>query len=219
MTVLLLVLIALIAYALGALNSPTLLARFVFGKDLRRMGNGRASYANFTHVFGDRWGLAVMGVDVLKGVIAVLLGALLLSIPGDGFPVIGKLFAGFCLTLGSVYPIQNKFRGSKGIICCIITLWLTDWRVGLVASAVYIIVIAFSQYVSLAGLCACVSGVPAAWIFISGENLKGLAGTLALFMALVIVWRNRGSIFRLLEHKEPKVKWGNQTEKKMRDSF
>ncbi len=216
---LLLILTAVIAYALGAVNSPMLVTRFVFNHDLRRMGSRRPTYANFVRMFGDRWGLAVIGVDILKSVIAILIGALLLSIPGDGFPVIGKIFAGFCLTLGNMFPAQNQFHGSKGMICCFVTLWMTDWRVGLVATAVYIIVIAFLQYQSLAGMCAAVVGAPAAWIFVSAESLKGLAGTLALFMAIIVLWRHRAHIFRLLEHREPKIKWGQQAEKKMRDEF
>lgn len=214
---LLLILIAVISYFLGSLNGPLLLSRFVFHKDLRKYGSGNAGYTNFVRVFGRKWGAAVIGVDVLKSVVAVLLGALLMSIPGDGFPVIGKLFAGFCLVLGHVYPVQNKFRGGKGVVCCLTALWLTDWRVGLVLTAVFVAVLAFSQYMSLASMSACVAGAIATWIFVESAQLKGLAGTLALFMALIILWRHRGNIIKLLEHREPKVNWGRQPESKLRD--
>ena len=62
-------------------------------------------------------------------------------------------------------------------------------------------------------------GPIAAWIFVAPENLKGLSGTLALFMALVILWRYRGHIIKLLNKREPKVKWGRPTSKKMDDDF
>lgn len=214
---LLLVITAVIAYFLGSLNGALIISIFVFRKDVRKYGSGNAGYTNFVRVFGNKWGPAVIGVDILKTAIAVLVGALLMSIPGQGFPVVGKLFAGFCAMLGHVYPVQYQFRGGKGVVCCMTTLWLADWRVGLVASAVYVIVVAFSQYVSLASMCACILGAIATWAFVATENLKGLCGTLVLFMALVILWRHRGNIFRLIERKEPKVKWGRRPESRLRD--
>ncbi len=214
---LLLLITAAVSYFLGSLNGALLLSLFVFHKDIRKYGSGNAGYTNFVRVFGSKWGPAVIAVDVLKTVIAVLVGALLMTVPGEGYPVVGKLFAGFCAVLGHVYPVQYKFRGGKGVLCCMTALWLADWRVGLVATAVYIIVVAFSQYVSLASMCACVAGTLGTWIFVEEAQLKGLCGTLVLFMTLIILWRHRGNIFRLIEHKEPKVKWGRRPESRLRD--
>ena len=215
---LLFILIAVLSYGLGALNGPALLSRFVFHKDLRKHGNGKETYANFVRVYGSKWGPAVIAVDILKGAIAVLAGGLLMMIVGANYVVVGKLFAGFCLTLGYVYPAQNKFRGSKGVLTCMTALWLADWRVGLIATAAFVIVVAFSQYVSLAGMAACLVGAVATWTFVASENLKGLSGTLALFTALVILWRHRGNIIRILNKREPKVKWGHpQTDRRMRE--
>ncbi len=207
---LLFILIAVVSYGLGALNSAVLLSRFAFHKDLLKSGNGRPTYANFVRVFGSKWGPAVIAVDILKSAIAVLTGGLLMLIVNrDGnYVVVGKLFAGFCLTLGQMYPIQHRLRGGRGVVCCMTTFWLTDWRLGLVATGVFVIVVAFSQYVSLASMTGCLVGALSAWVFIPSENLKGVAGALALFTALVIVWRHRGNIQHILAHREPKVKWG-----------
>ena len=204
----LLILTAVLSYGLGAVNGALLLSRFVFHKDLRKYGSGAANYANFVRVFGSKWGPAVIAVDILKSAIAVLAGGLFMMIVGDNYVIVGKLFAGFCLTLGHMYPIQQQFRGGKGVLCGMTALWLTDWLVGLVATGVFVIVLAFSQYVSLASMGAVVAGAIATWIFVPSENLRGLAGTLALFTALTIIWRYRGNIMRILAHKEPKVKWG-----------
>lgn len=214
---LLLLITAAISYFLGSLNGALILSRYVFRKDIRKYGSGNAGYTNFVRVFGSKWGPAVIAVDILKTVIAVLVGALLMSIPGEGFPAVGKLFAGFCAMMGHIYPVQYQFRGGKGVVCCLTSLVLVDWRVGLVAVAVYVIVVAFSQYVSLASLSAVAAGMLATWLFVDAEQLKGLCGSLVLFMLLVIVWRHRGNIFRLIEGKEPKVKWGRRTESKFRE--
>lgn len=207
---LLFILIAVIAYVLGAVSGAELLSRFVFHKDLRKCGNGRVTYANFVRVNGGAWGPAVIAADILKSAIAVFAGGLItLIVNGDGnYVPVGKLFAGFCLTLGQMYPIQNKLRGGKGVLCCMTTLWLTDWKLGLVATGVFIITVAFSQYVSLAGMAGCLVGAVSAWVFIPSEEMRGVAGALALFTALAIIWRHRGNIIKILNKREPKVKWG-----------
>ena len=143
---LLLIVIAVISYFLGSLSSPILLAKYVFHKDISRQNRGVVGYHTFVRNFGQKWGLAVIAADILKSAAAVVIGGLLMKIPGDGFPVIGKLFAGFCLVLGDMYPIQRKFRGGKGVVCLYTALWLADWRVGLFVIAVFIAVLALSQY-------------------------------------------------------------------------
>ena len=217
---LILILVAVLSYGLGALNGSMLLSRFVFHKDLRKYGSGNAGYTNFVRVFGSKWGPAVIAVDILKSAIAVMAGGLLmLTVNREGAYVsVGKLFAGFCLVLGQIYPVQYRFRGGKGVVCCMTALWLTDWRMGILATGVFVIVVAFSQYVSLAGMCACLTGAVAAWIVIPGEELKSVCGTLALLTALIIIWRHRGNIFRIIERREPKVKWGRpQSDRRMRE--
>ena len=214
---LLLILIAAISYFLGTLSSPILLAKYVFHKDISRQNRGVVGYATFVRNFGQKWGLAVIGADIVKSVIAVIIGGLLMRIPGDGFPVIGKLFAGFCLVLGDMYPVQRKFRGGRGIVCLYTALWLADWRIGLFVIGVFIAVVAISQFMSLACLSGALVGVIATWIFVDAEQMKGLSGVLVLFSFLFIVWRYRGNIQKLIAKKEPKVTWGRRPESRLHE--
>ena len=213
---LLLIVIAAVSYFLGSLSSPLLLAQFVFHKNIRRRGK-TVTLASFVKAFGTKWGAAAVAIDIVKSVIAVLIGALLMGIPGEGFPVIGKLFAGFCLVLGEVFPVQREFRGGRGVIPLLVALWLTDWRIGILAIGVFVAVLALSQYMSLSSLCACFVGVIGTWIFVDAEQLKGLSGVLVLFSFLVILWRHRGNIEKLIGGKEPKINWGKRTETLLRD--
>ncbi len=213
---LLLILIAAIAYFLGSLSSPILLAKYVFHKDITPR-KGVVGYNTFIRHFGRKWGIAVLAGDVVKSAVAVLIGGLLLSIPGEGFPVIGKLFAGFCLVLGDMFPVQRQYRGGKGVICLFVTLWLADWRIGIFVTGVFIAVLALSQFLSLASLCGCLTGVLAAWVFVAAEQCKGLAGVLVLLSFLFILWRHRGNIAKLLDHKEKKINWGRAPESRLRE--
>ncbi len=213
----LLILIAIVCYFLGSLNGALILSKYIFHKDIRKVGSGNAGFTNVVRNFGAKWGVAVVGIDVLKSIIGILFGGLLMSIPGNGYTYIGRLFAGFCLILGLMYPSQYQYRGGKGVVCFISTMWLTDWRIGMVISVVFIAMLVFTQYMSLASLTISVVGIFATWIFIPKEQLKGLCGVVVLIMMILIVWRHRGNIIRLIEHQEPKLKWGKRPEKKMKD--
>lgn len=213
----LLIVIALVAYFFGGINGPVFVSNLVFKEDIRRQGARNASYQNFVQVYGQNWGLAVIGVDVLKTLIPAVLGMLVMKIPGHGYEVIGVLFAGFCAVLGDCYPWRYRFRGSRGIPGCIATLFLADWRAGAVALALYIVVLAFSRMTSLAGMAAALSGSFLCWAFVETADMKGLAGLLALFMALVILFRQRKAFADILSGREQQMRWGRQAEDKMRD--
>ena len=213
---LLLILIAAVAYFLGTLSSPLLLAKYVFHKDITPK-RGVVGYNTIVRHFGRKWGLAVIGGDVVKAAIPAVLGSLLMRIPGQGFPVIGALFAGFCVVLGDVFPFQRQFRGGKGVICLFTALWIADWRAGVFVTGVFIAVLALSQYLTLASLAGCVTGMLAMWVFTDPTQCKGLAGLLVLFATLFIVWRHMASISKLLSHKEKKINWGRAPESRLRE--
>lgn len=217
MIAVMLTVIALVAYFFGGINGSVLISRRVFGTDIRRQGSRNASYANFVQVYGTRWGMAVIAVDALKTLIPGLLGLLLMNIPGTGYPKLGVLFAGFCTVLGDCYPWRYRFKGNMGVTCCAAALWLADWRVGLIASVIYIVVLAFSRMVSAAGLALCVSGPILCWCFVPTAQLRGLAGVMALLAACVIALRQRAAIARIIGGTEPRIRWGRQASDRIRD--
>ena len=209
---LLLSLIALIAYIFGGINSSVFISNKIFQKDVRRYGSHNASFANFIQVFGQKWGAAVILIDVVKTAIPCFIGMLLMKIPGSGFGTLGVLFAGFCTVLGDCYPWRFRFKGNFGVVSCLTALWIADWRVGLLSSAVYGIVLAFTRLNSLAGMLLAFSGSLFSWCFVSAENCKGLCGLLALFSAVVIIFRQREALLRILNGRESRVHWGKKAE-------
>ena len=149
---LLLILIAAISYFLGSLSSPILLAKYVFHKDISRQNRGVVGYNTFVRNFGQKWGLAVIGADVVKSIAAVVIGGLLMRIPGDGFPVIGSLFAGFCLVLGDIYPVQRKFRGGKGAASAFAMMWCISWPTALISTLLAGVIYLLWKRVSLVSI-------------------------------------------------------------------
>lgn len=214
---LLLVLIAVISYFLGTVSTARLIAAYAVKKPIRK--SGYVSYTAFERLFGRRWIAALAAADAAKTAIAVLIGGLLMLIPGDGFPVIGRLFAGMCVVIGDIHPYQTRLHGGHGVVCLMTALWLTDWRIGLVALAVLVFVAAITQYMSLACVSGSLVGALAAWVFVDQSQMKGVAGLIVFVAFLFILWRYRGNIARLVtrDPREPKVNWGRRPESRIRD--
>ncbi len=199
MIFLLLLVTAIIAYLCGAVNGSIITSRFLFRKDIRNYGSKNAGLTNFFRVFGLK-GLAVMlAIDVLKSVAAVLIGGWLLGLKDQA--LIGKVFAGFCLVLGHIFPVFYNFRGGKGVLCAGIMVLLADWRVGLCCWAIFIVVVAFSRYVSLGSVCA-VAAAPLIFLIFGDPKICALV---VLFTVFFIIFRHTENIIRLCKGKERKL--------------
>ena len=112
-----LVIIGLIAYALGNIN-PSIIIGKIYGVDIRKEGSGNAGTTNTIRVIGLTAGLICLAVDILKAFAAVTIGYNM----GD---VNGSMVAFACVVLGHCFPVLWKFKGGKGgergsgcIRCC-----------------------------------------------------------------------------------------------------
>ena len=95
--ILALVLTAVAAYFCGCFNGAVIASRFILKDDVRKHGSGNAGLTNFYRVFGAKYAALVILSDVLKAVVAVLIGANLFRLSGWD-PVLGKYWAAlFCL--------------------------------------------------------------------------------------------------------------------------
>ncbi|MBR4424552.1 MAG: glycerol-3-phosphate 1-O-acyltransferase PlsY [Oscillospiraceae bacterium] len=200
MKILLLVLTAAIAYGLGGINGAIVASWLTQHKDVRNYGSGNAGLTNYYRNFGKGGAALVIGIDILKGVVAVLLGGVLLGIVGQ--PTVGKLFAGFCLVLGHMYPAFHRFKGGKGALCGEVLAFLLDWRVGLILICLFILVIALTRYVSLGSILAALCFPVLVWVF----GYTALEGLLAMCSGLLIVVKHGENIQRLLRGTESKLR-------------
>ena len=201
MTTFLLIVIAVISYFLGGFNGAIISSKYIFKKDIRNYGSGNAGLTNFFRTFGVAGIALVVAVDVIKAVIAVLIGSLLLGIVDQ--PLLGKIFAGFCLVLGHMYPAIYSLRGGKGVLCAGVLALMADWRVGLVCWIVFIVVVFFTRYVSLGSLITSAVFPLGIWILRHGW----LAGLIALFVSLLIAFAHRENISRLIAGRENKLEF------------
>ena len=208
MTVVLLILIAILAYALGSVNALAVTSRIVFRRPLRTR-EGTALHRAFVSYGFSGAAVAVL-VDIAKTAVAVVLGGLIFSAHDR---VAGGLFAGFCVILGHSFPVLNAFRGEKATLCLLTTLFLVEWKVGLCCLAAALVVLVFSRYVSLASVVAAVLSPVFMWTF--GE--QSLYGLLALFGALAVLLRSVPDILRLARGAESRLDLGSDRFRRAKD--
>ncbi|MEG0876198.1 MAG: glycerol-3-phosphate 1-O-acyltransferase PlsY [Oscillospiraceae bacterium] len=195
---------AIVSYLLGGLNGAIISSVNFFKKDVRDFGSGNAGLTNFTRTFGSHGVLIVVLTDVLKTIIAVLFGGWLLGLLG--YPMLGKLFAGFCAMLGHVYPVYYNFKGGKATLCAGAMVWAIDWRVGIICWAIFLTVVIFTKYVSLGSIVSVLALPIGIWAF----GHSGLEALLALFCAMLLIFAHRENIKRLLAGTESKLPLGSK---------
>lgn len=72
-------LVAVIAYFCGCFNGAVIVSKYILRDDVRNHGSGNAGLTNFYRTFGGPLTFVVILCDVLKAVVAVLLGGWLLG--------------------------------------------------------------------------------------------------------------------------------------------
>ncbi|MBE6914861.1 MAG: glycerol-3-phosphate acyltransferase [Ruminococcaceae bacterium] len=207
MKVLLLVITAIVSYVMGSINGAIISARFIYRRDVRAYGSGNAGLTNYYRNFGAPGVAIVILIDILKSVISILVGGWLLGIVDAA--LIGRLFAGFCLIMGHIFPAYYQFKGGKGALCGIVVAFMTDWRVGVCCVIVFLVIVIFTRYVSLGSVMAAILAPVFFWVFGYGTY----QGLLLMFSALLIVLKHADNIVRLLKGTERRLELGGKRRK------
>lgn len=189
-------LIAVSAYLLGSINSAVIISKKIYGYDVRDYGSGNAGMTNMFRSFGKKAGFLTLGGDVLKALLAVVIGYILLGGPG-------QYMAGFFCMIGHMFPIYFKFKGGKGVIVSAITVLLIDPLVFLVLLLLFALMFAATQIISASSLTAAFFMPMVVYAF--NYNHPRLS---YIFFSLMI------SFFVIAMHKENIKRLLNKTEKK-----
>ncbi len=193
--------IALASYLLGCFNGAVIVSKYILRDDVRNHGSGNAGLTNFHRTFGGGLTFVVILCDVLKAVLAVLLGSWLFV----GNPMLGKYFAALFCLLGHMFPCMFRFKGGKGILSGGTIALMIDWRVALVVWGGFLILAVLTKYVSLGSLWAGASFPFATWMFHPGTAEPDPAIiALGFLLGGLVVWQHRGNIKRLLAGNENK---------------
>lgn len=181
-----------LGYLLGSIPFGILLTRMGGAGDLRSIGSGNIGATNVLRTGRKGLAAATLLLDMAKGGAAVLLADWLF--PGTG------MLAGMAAFLGHCYPVWLKFRGGKGVATLMGVVLALHWPSGLVYAAVWLALLAALRISSLSGMSAAISA-PVSAAFFGRIDLV----LLFLALALIVVWKHRENIDRLLSGTEPRV--------------
>ncbi len=170
--------VAVAAYFLGCFNGAVIVSKYILRDDVRGHGSGNAGLTNFYRTFGGALTFVVILTDVLKAVIAILLGRYLFSFAGFWeLELLGKYWAALFCLLGHMFPCMFHFKGGKGILSGGTIAIMMDWRIAMVVWGGFLILAIVTKYVSLGSVWA--GQLPLHLLVLlsrSGDRSAGLCG-------------------------------------------
>ncbi|QWR76406.1 glycerol-3-phosphate 1-O-acyltransferase PlsY [Candidatus Magnetomonas plexicatena] len=200
------VLYLLLSFLLGSIPFGVVIAK-TKGVDLTKVGSCNIGATNVLRSVGKLPALLTFLGDSLKGAVAVLIGKL----TGQSDIAIGLM--GIFAVLGHDFSIFMKFKGGKGVATSIGTVLFFMPYAGVFVGLTWIITAMITRYSSLSALVA-FALLPFASLFIYGQIFDKL--NFSLILALLIFYKHRGNIAKLLKGEEPKI--GKKTGEKSSSS-
>jgi glycerol-3-phosphate acyltransferase PlsY len=209
MTLLLPPLLLFTGYLLGSIPSGWLAGRWLAGIDIRTHGSGSTGATNVLRVVGKGPALVVFLVDVLKGTLAVLLARWLLTPAGLQRPDWGVdgwvVAAGLAALAGHIWPVWLGWKGGKAVATGLGMLLGLAWPVGLACFGIFLTVLTLSRIVSLSSVVAALS-LPLLMLgWFGNGGLRPAYLALAVLTTVLVVWRHRSNLQRLLAGTEPRL--------------
>ncbi len=185
-------LIALMAYLLGSIPFGLILTRVAGKGDIRSIGSGNIGATNVLRTGSKGLAAATLLLDLGKGAAAVLIAR--------HFSPDDAQLAGVAVMLGHLYPVWLRFRGGKGVATLMGVTLALDPVIGGIYAAVWLGALAIFRISSLGGMLAAIS-VPVSALLLGRINLLPLG----VGLALLVLWRHRENIGRLMKGQEPRI--------------
>ncbi len=194
----------LAAYLLGSIAFAIVVSRALGLSDPRSFGSGNPGATNVLRSGSKLAALLTLLLDAAKGWLPVWLASAAQA-RGEVGAALVPLVA-LAVFLGHLYPVFFGFRGGKGVATAAgVLLAINPW-LGLATLATWLIVTLFTRYSSAAALAAAVFA-PLYFYFGGGVAWPASPARLAAVaaIALLIVWRHRGNIAKLLAGTESRI--------------
>ncbi len=188
----------LISYFIGNISTSILIARVVAGIDIREHGSGNAGTTNVLRTIGKKAAIGTLVGDVLKGVIAVIIGRI---VGGETL----AMACGLAAIIGHIWPAMFGFRGGKGVATGLGVMVTTAPHIALISLALGLLIIILSRYVSLGSVIGALS-LPIVAYFVDQKYLLW-----ACFYGVLTAYTHRANIKRLLSQSESKINLGKKS--------
>ena len=192
-------LILFFGYLFGSFPSGYLAGRIAKGIDIRSLGSGSTGATNVLRHIGKRAAITVFLLDVFKGVLSILLAKYLLL--NDSWQVA----IGLSTLIGHIWPVWLNWKGGKAVATGLGIFLGLSWQVGLATLGVFIIMITLFRIVSLASVSAALALPLIMFLSFSNSNISLPFLIVSLLAMILVIWRHRENIVRLIRGKEPRI--------------
>ena len=204
------IIVAIISYLIGSIMFSVIFTKKIAGFDVRTKGSGNAGSTNVLRVAGKKVAIITLICDILKGVVAVLIGYIVGKLTKASVETSQMLIltAGVMVVLGHTFPIFFKFKGGKGVATSLGVLLMINWKIGLICLVFALLIMAVSRMVSLGSISAAIL-FPVLCIFIN-ENYLIKANhfgyiLFGIILCLLVVFNHRSNLKRIINGKENKL--------------
>ena len=199
-------LLILIAYLLGSIQTGLWIGKVFFHTNLREHGSGNTGTTNTFRVLGKTAGTITFLVDMLKGTLAVLLPIWL------GVTEVSPLIIGFFAIIGHVFPFFTGFKGGKavatsaGVLLGFVPLYFVFLLL------VFALTLYLTSMISFSSITAAVVGLitlatfPAIHFLL--DSYDPIFSAVLIIIVLVIIFRHTENIARIRNHRENLVPFG-----------
>jgi glycerol-3-phosphate acyltransferase PlsY len=195
-----LLVIPIAAYFLGSIPFGLLLTKAFGGGDVRKVGSGNIGATNVARAAGLLAGVFTLALDVAKGAGAVFLAE---KLSNDS--ATWMMIAAFAVLVGHCFPVWLKFKGGKGVATAAGVFLVLSPLACLGALLLFLLVVMFWRYISLGSVSAAAAMPLLIYFLWAPHHAPPTSVTFgAVAAALLIVYKHRGNLQRLVEGVEPK---------------
>jgi len=198
-----------VSYLIGSLSFAVIVSRAMGMADPRSYGSKNPGATNVLRSGNKAAALATLLLDAVKGWLPVFVIQQFGATWGLGTDT--AALAGLAAFLGHLYPVFFGFQGGKGVATAAGALLGLHWLLGLATGGTWLIIALFFRYSSLASLVAAffapgyyLIGGGVAWPF------HRTALIAMIVMSLLLAWRHRENIRRLLAGTESRLGSGKK---------
>jgi acyl phosphate:glycerol-3-phosphate acyltransferase len=202
-----LILTGIIGYLLGSANTSLIVGKF-YKVDVRQHGSGNAGMTNTLRTLGKAAAVMVIIGDILKGVLACLIGLYIVGGRGLGTEIfqrtnneeLGLMMGGIAAIAGHNWPLYFGFKGGKGILTSFAVILMMSPLIALILFVIFFIVVLFTRYISLGSMISSALFPVIAACF--GRRLTFIV--FAAVLGILGIVRHHANIKRLLNGTESK---------------
>ena len=189
------IIIAVLSYLLGSISFGMIVAKMKGGPNLREVGSKNTGATNVLRVMGLKTGLIVFVLDILKALVACIIGRCWMGLNG-------AMIAGLAVVIGHNWPCFFQFKGGKGVASTLAVMLLTFPVPAIICYIVAVALIAATRYVSLGSITL---AALFAVLVIATNLTNGLVIIWVLIISGLLIFRHHANIGRLLSGTENKL--------------